>query len=138
MALEDAVVLSTLVNHVSNDSSQNAQERINLPSALDLFFDARVSRTRFLREKARSMRNIFAIPPGPDQKLRDQLLRSDMDAIGRAGVEKNGYSAIEKRQGFAKDSPNFLTDVSFRDMLFGYDAGSVGKDIVARLEHREF
>jgi hypothetical protein len=112
MALEDAVVLSTLLKGLhSTDTAE-------LGLVLERYTQLRQPRVQSVKQKARSNRDIYALYDGAEQTTRDSILAAEMQRIKNGEVDESGKGD----PNFAKDSPNFLADVPFRNMLFGYDA----------------
>jgi len=112
MALEDAVVLSTLLKGYSlTDTSE-------LGRILERYTQLRQMRVQHVKKKARNNRDIYALYDGEEQKTRDGILAAEMKRIENGEVDQAGKGD----PNFAKDSPNFLADVPFRNLLFGYDA----------------
>jgi salicylate hydroxylase len=128
MALEDAVVLTTLIDAAAaaTVSTSKSTRDATIRDALDIFYDIRSKRTRIVRDKAQSNRDVFAMPPGPEQIRRDQQLRDEAEQMRRE-------PAIQMPEGFAKDSANVMSDVSFRNMLYGYKADEEGRNVAAKL-----
>jgi hypothetical protein len=112
MALEDAVVLSTLLK------DYHPAENSELGPVLEQYTELRQERVQYVKEKARSNRDIYALPDGKDQITRDNILAAESERIKNGEVDEAGNGDAN----FAKDSPNFLADVQFRNLLFGYDA----------------
>ncbi|KAF2706180.1 FAD/NAD(P)-binding domain-containing protein [Pleomassaria siparia CBS 279.74] len=113
MALEDAVVLSTLFKHHPNTT--------DLDVILQLYLRIRQPRVQSLKAKARRMRDAYAHHDGSQQQLRDQSLAADMERIRSGLIDEasriDGKLDLEN----ARDSANLLADVGFRERLFGYD-----------------
>lgn len=125
MALEDAVVLSTLLAHLSDLPPSVKDPRTLLPHLLNTYCTLRTPRVRFVKSKTRAMRDLYTYADGPEQQARDSKLRAEMVAVEMGEVDEAGRwttKGKELKGDFAKDSANFLVDVALRDMLFGYDA----------------
>lgn len=112
MALEDAVVLSTLLK------GHQAPDSVALDRLLQRYTQLRKPRAQIIKAKAKSNRNVYALHDGAEQVARDKVMAREGERIRDGEVDDAGRGDVE----FAKGSPNFLADVSFRDMLFGYDA----------------
>lgn len=124
MAIEDAVVLSTLLGTLP------IEQPGLLERALGEFQRIRYDRVNFLQRKAVTLYEQYALSDGKAQQERDQCLKSEnmlMEAF-HAGELKEGLG-----NDFAHNSVNFLTDVSFRNWVFGYDAEAVGKEARSNL-----
>lgn len=115
MALEDAVVLSTLLKgHHESDSAV-------LDHLLQRYTQLRLPRVQAIKAKAKNNRNLYALHDGVEQVARDKIMATEAERIINGDVDEAGRGDAE----FAKGSPNFLADVPFRNMLFGYDAEKV-------------
>jgi hypothetical protein len=120
MALEDAAVLSTMLNNSSKPLISNSEAEFK--DLLQRFVRIRQPRVAFLKAKARKMRDVYALHDGEDQRARDQAMEDEMILLKNKVMDEGGKEAI----AFADGSPNFLADVKFRDVLFGYDAVKEG------------
>jgi len=128
MAIEDGVVLSELLSFLPSSSPDL------LDQALSKFCELRHPRIKFLQEKAATLYGAFAYPDGPLQQERDQRLKSEMSKMEE---QENGALEEELGSNYAENSPNFLSDVAFRNFIFDYDAANIGQQarVTLGLEH---
>jgi len=127
MAIEDAVILSALVGNLTDHSG-------TLQAAINEFYTLRRGRIDFLQEKAVILYQDYAYPKGPEQEARDRRLKDEMlmlEAFEAAATNK------KLSDTFAKNSTNFLADVEFRNIIFGYDAEKISKEACIRMNQIE-
>lgn len=132
MCLEDAVVLSILIDSVSKTPDTVSSRDAKIEQVFNSFYEIRSPRTTCLRDKALAMRKIFATPPGPSQHSRDESLKKDLAAIRSGKVDEAGRPKDNIGHNFAENSANIFQDVAFRDMWFGYDARSAATEFAAK------
>jgi hypothetical protein len=127
MAIEDAVVLSTL----TGKPQRNLAAAWN--NVLEMFYQVRHQRIEFLQSKALKLYQISTYPNGPLQQERDRQLQEEMRLMEALDMTDSANGRQDLGPYFARDSPNFLSDVWFRDEVFAYDAKSIGEDAVKLL-----
>jgi len=103
MAIEDAVVLGSLLSRISR--------RSQLRPLLQAYQDLRLDRTAMAQQVSRRFQHIFHLPDGPEQRERDENLRRTIDS------EVSGNSKLSP-----DSSQNRGTDADANDVFFRYDA----------------
>jgi len=103
MAIEDAVVLGSLLSRISR--------RSQLRPLLQAYQDLRLDRTAMAQEASRRFRDIFHLPDGPEQRERDENLRRTMESE----VSGNSKVSLDSNQ-------NRSVDADANDVFFRYDA----------------
>ena len=105
MAIEDAAVLGNLLSRITHISQ--------LEPLLKVYQDLRLPRTAIAQEASRANQRVFHLPDGPEQKARDERMRSNLSQ----GDSHN--TAEPKRQQDGGRNPE---DKASNDALFSYDA----------------
>ena len=104
MAVEDAAALGNLLSRISHISQ--------LGPLLKAYQDLRLPRTSTVQEEARAVQRAFHLPDGPEQRERDERLKSS--------TLKHSNTTLElRRQQDGKQNPGMKVD---DDALLSYDA----------------
>jgi 2-polyprenyl-6-methoxyphenol hydroxylase-like FAD-dependent oxidoreductase len=106
MALEDAVLLSTLLSRLPTSSEEFDQTILS--SLLDEFCKLRYPRVEALKAKSRENGDAYALPTSKGER------RTDGSKMETAEISVDVLQAMV--------SSHFLVNASIRDVLFGYDA----------------
>jgi len=106
MAIEDAAVLANLLSRISHLSQ--------LKPLLEAYQDLRLRRTAVAQESSRLNRRTFNLPDGPEQRERDEKMRSAMalELSDNSGASGGGSGVNQEQWG----------DKEKNDIFFGYDA----------------
>jgi salicylate hydroxylase len=103
MAVEDAMVIAECL--------ADAKDTQDVPSLLHLYEELRKDRTRIITDGARANVDIWHLPDGPEQEVRDNKLISATNDPGEEVAE------VESQR-----HPNSWNDPTFQPWLFGFDA----------------
>ena len=106
MAIEDAAVLANLLSRISH--------RSQLKPLLEIYQDLRVRRTVTAQDTSRLVRRILILQDGPEQRERDETLRSAMDLV--LSVDSETFGRESERNQYLRNEKEKC------DILFGYDA----------------
>jgi salicylate hydroxylase len=99
MAIEDAVALTECLGR--------AKTAEDIPQLMNHFVQIRRDRCNLIQDGARNNGNIWHLPDGPEQRLRDEQIR-------RGSKPKISVDA--------GDNPNKWSDPKLQPRMFGYDA----------------
>ena len=102
MAVEDAVIIAECLSAAS--------EAQDVPPLLRLYERLRKERAKIITKGARANVDIWHLPDGPEQELRDLTLASTDDSVDKGA--RMGPQAY----------PNSWNDPIFQPWLFGFDA----------------
>ena len=103
MAVEDAAALGNLLSRISHISQ--------LGPLLKAYQDLRLPRTSMAQESSRALKRVFCLPDGPEQRERDERLKSTT-------LKLSDTTSELRRQRDGKQNPGEKED---HDPLLSYD-----------------